>query len=186
MQNVAKFSIVLGSLFLTNCVMPANVAMPPQSPCPAAGTRIVMVGGGEFAYGGRDPADPEICLVAGLRLFENIAPDPTPEQREQLRALVPFAVGKQASFEGARPDAAWRETYRITDRRRIIVQAGIFDAWEVEYTAEGRAGSPFFARLVVYVDAATGVALARRTIENNFLEASWPRDFEAARIIPPT
>lgn len=186
MPSFSRLAVLLGSFGLAACATTGEMATRPQVPCPVAGTRVVMVGGGEFTYAGRDPADPEICLVAGLRLFENIAPDPTPEQRTRLRALVPFEVGKQASFEAARPDAAWRETYRITDRRRIIVGAGIFDAWEVEYTVEGTAGSSFFARLVVYIDATTGVALARRTLQNNSLEASWPRDFEAARVIPPT
>jgi hypothetical protein len=144
-----------------------------------------MTRGGEFTYQGRDPADPSICLVDNLRLFENFAPNPTPEQRTALRSLAPFEVGRQVSFTDARPDAAWRETYRITDRRRMIFPAGIFDVWELEYTAEGTSGSSFLGRLVVYIDTRTGVALARRTLQNNFLEATWPRDFEALRVIYP-
>lgn len=160
----------------------ASFSAPASNPCPNAGVTVLAADGFRMTYQGRALDDPAVCLVDGLRVFQNVGLDGDSARRAALQPLVPFQLGRSTSFFSNVAGIAWREDFHVADRRRILTRAGEFEVWVLRYTATNMATGVVFGRITAFLDVRTGVMVRRDVHFVSGFDPFWPVPFEATGI----
>jgi hypothetical protein len=160
----------------------AQFSAPAFNPCPAAGVTVAAADGFRLTYQGRAGDDPAVCLVDGLRIFQNVGLDGDAQRRAALRELVPFQLGRTATTFVQGSNAFWREDYQVVDRRRILTRAGEFETWVLRYSVTNMTTGVLFGRIVAFLDVRTGMMVRRDVHFISGFDPSWPVPFEAIGI----
>lgn len=160
----------------------ASFSAPASNPCPSAGVTVLAADGFRMTYQGRAFDDSAVCLVDGLRVFQNIGLDGDGARRAALQPLVPFQVGRSTSVFSNGGGIPWREDFHIADRRRILTLAGEFEVWVLRYTATNLATGSVFGRITAFLDVRTGTMVRRDVHFVSGFDPMWPSPFEATSI----
>ena len=153
-------------LILGGNVHPTDGHEAPRS-CAPAGSRLEQKGGPTMAFGGADPADPNLCLmtVSGepVRAWYDIWLTDWPGAADASAALHTVLTGPSGTVAGfdthMSPGLQWHDLIRNEGVEDIFLLGHAYHALKLSHYREGFDGNDYRSVSTVWKDIPTGMLL---------------------------